>query len=85
MSGFRCPSCEFDPGAHAWSGLVLARHKWEAHQIPSEGRHNDVLYRSGEVIKGYEAIAKARSRRGRMKSWARRNWRDLLQCVLKRP
>ena len=35
MSYFKCPHCSFDPGAHAWSGMALASHKWEAHQIPS--------------------------------------------------
>ena len=34
MSEFKCPHCSFDPGAHAWSGLVLTRHKSEAHGIP---------------------------------------------------
>ena len=35
MTLFKCPHCNFDPGAHAWSGMARARHKWEAHQIPS--------------------------------------------------
>ena len=35
MSYFKCPHCSYDPGAHAWSGIARASHKWEAHQIPS--------------------------------------------------
>ena len=40
MSYFKCPHCSFDPGAHAWSGVARARHKWEAHQIPSRATFN---------------------------------------------
>ncbi len=40
MSYFKCPHCSFDPGAHAWSGVARASHKWEAHQIPSRATFN---------------------------------------------
>ena len=40
MSYFKCPHCNFDPGAHAWSGIARASHKWEAHQIPSTAIFN---------------------------------------------
>ena len=40
MSYFKCPYCSFDPGAHAWSGVALASHKWEAHQIPGRATFN---------------------------------------------
>ena len=40
MSYFKCPHCNFDPGAHAWSGIARATHKWEAHQIPSTAIFN---------------------------------------------
>ena len=40
MSYFKCPHCNFDPGAHAWSGVARASHKWEAHQIPSRASFN---------------------------------------------
>ena len=40
MSHFKCPHCNFDPGAHAWSGVARASHKWEAHQIPSRASFN---------------------------------------------
>ena len=40
MSHFKCPHCNFDPGAHAWSGLALTRHKWEEHQVPGMASFN---------------------------------------------
>ena len=40
MSFFKCPYCSFDPGAHAWSGVALASHKWKAHQIPGRATFN---------------------------------------------
>ena len=40
MSCFKCPYCSFDPGAHAWSGVALASHKWKAHQIPGRATFN---------------------------------------------
>ena len=43
MSSFKCPRCSFDPGAHAWSAITLAAHKWKEHQIPSRGGHNGTM------------------------------------------
>ena len=40
MSYFKCPHCSFDPGAHTWSGVALASHKWEAHPIPGRATFN---------------------------------------------
>lgn len=40
MSINKCPHCSFDPGNHAWSNLVLTRHKSEAHGIPGTAGFN---------------------------------------------
>jgi hypothetical protein len=40
MSEFKCPHCSFDPGAHAWSRLVLTRHKSTAHGIAGSASFN---------------------------------------------
>ena len=51
MSSFKCPRCSFDPGAHAWSALVLAKHKWNKHQIPARGGHNGAMqYFPSQVV-----------------------------------
>ncbi len=44
MSYFKCPYCSFDPGSHAWSGVALASHKWEAHQIPGRATFNSEIF-----------------------------------------
>ena len=41
---FECSHCDFNPGAHAWSYLSLARHKFEAHGIPGVAGHNNTRF-----------------------------------------
>lgn len=43
MSSFKCPRSSFDPGAHAWSVLSMAAHKWKEHQIQSRGVNNGTM------------------------------------------
>ena len=40
MSGFKCPYCDFDPGEHAWSHIVLTKHRWDVHKTPGASGFN---------------------------------------------
>ena len=41
---FQCPHCDYCPGSHTWSALVLTRHLFKEHGIPGVARHNNTRF-----------------------------------------
>ena len=76
MSHFKCPHCSFDPGSHAWSGVALASHKWEAHQIPGRATFNSETFYYADKKTWEESQSKLREARlypvlSLLKKWTR--------------